>query len=551
MSREFRRDAACVLLLALSWLLVVVAVNPVGDFPLLDDWSYAASVGVLIHEGRIWFSDWGATNLISLVMWGALFSELFGFNHTVLRISVLVLTLLGNLALFGLLRTAGTSRPVAVLATSCAMYNPVSFFLSFSFMTDTSYTALQTLAMWLVVSGALARKQARTLLGWTFAAVAQLCRQIAIALAIGAAAARLAHRRPTVRLVLVAAAPLVFLAAVQLAYKYSIQVTGVAPRLYGYQAGNILHDVMSQPGQMAWHALKLPIYFLFYGGFFLLPLLLATARQWAGWLSPRSQAAPLALLAGVAGGLAYTLAVVAGRSRPFPIWWDILNHGSGLGPERAGTPPPAILEQPATFLAAGGAVLLVLALAGAVVQCWRRPAAEGFNVRLFGLVTALVLLAPLALITLRFDRYLIPIIPCLCVAIAPRKDDGEPSPPWLGAGVVLVLAMGLFSTLATHDYLAWKRAQAAAFEDLRRTVPVERIDAGWVLNGSVSDARELQIGNILKWRKDADYAIRGVPRPGFATVRTYPVRRYAPWTRDAQPILVQRRLSPLPGPDAR
>jgi hypothetical protein len=536
------RSAGCQVLIVAAWILAVVAVNPIGDFPMLDDWSYAASVHALVYQGRIWFSDWGATNLISLVFWGAMFTKLFGFSYTVLHASALLLTLLGNLALFSLLRAAGGSRLIAVLATLCVMFNPVSFFLSFAFMTDNSYTAFQTFAMLLIVTGAQRRSRVRSVLGWIVAAVAQLCRQIAVGMAIGAAAARLVRVRPTPRLVLAAAAPIIFIALVQTTYKFVIHATGVASRLYGYQANGIVGGLLQHPLGTTAHGLRLSIDFALYLGLFLLPLTVASARQWArGFVG-----LPWALgasLAGVAVAVAAGVEVAKGRWL-FPGWGDILNRWAGVGPERVGTPPPELLQHIAGGLAGAGAVLLALAIVGLGLQWWRKPAPEsGLDTRVLGLGTALVLLAPVALTSLSFDRYLIPVIPCLCLALIPFETEDANSRPWLAAGFALALAMGLFSTLSTHDYIAWKRVQAGAFQDLRRTIPVANIDAGWVLNGSVSDASKLEVDQILKWRAGAEYLIGSKVRPGYQVIKTYPVPREAPWNQGDGPLLIERRVA--------
>ena len=303
---------------------------------MLDDWSYAASVRVLISQGRIWFSDWGATNLISLVLWGGMFTKLFGFSYTVLHASELVLTLLGNLALFALLRAGGATRLIALLATLCAMFNPVSFFLSFTFMTDNSYTAFQTFAMLLIVAGAQQQSPVRSAAGWVSAAVAQLCRQIAIGLAIAAAAARLVRARLTPRLVLTAVAPIVFIGLVQVTYSFAIHVSGVAPRtMYGYQADGILGAALRHPLGTAKHGLRLSIDFVLYLGLFLLPLTVASARQWASGFSglPRTLGASLA-----GAAVARRPGIEATKGRWLvPSWGDILNSWAGVGPEPVGT----------------------------------------------------------------------------------------------------------------------------------------------------------------------------------------------------------------------
>ena len=72
-------------LLGLIWICMILLANPIGDFPLNDDWAYGYSVQHLLQHGELRFSDWTATNLLGQVVWGALFCLPLGFSFTALR----------------------------------------------------------------------------------------------------------------------------------------------------------------------------------------------------------------------------------------------------------------------------------------------------------------------------------------------------------------------------------------------------------------------------------------------------------------------------------
>src|SRR5271157_3667611 len=86
-----RGDAAMLAMLVTIWGLVVLAIDPVGDFPLNDDWSYGLAVKYLVVDGHLRFTDWLSVPLITQVLWGALFTLPLGFSFTALRFSTLVL----------------------------------------------------------------------------------------------------------------------------------------------------------------------------------------------------------------------------------------------------------------------------------------------------------------------------------------------------------------------------------------------------------------------------------------------------------------------------
>ncbi|MEZ4933399.1 MAG: hypothetical protein R2788_14925 [Saprospiraceae bacterium] len=55
-------------------------VNPLGDFPLNDDFSFGRSVYNLTELGVLQFDDWLSMTLITQVFWEGLFAKLFGFS---------------------------------------------------------------------------------------------------------------------------------------------------------------------------------------------------------------------------------------------------------------------------------------------------------------------------------------------------------------------------------------------------------------------------------------------------------------------------------------
>jgi hypothetical protein len=67
-------------LIAVLWMLTACLVNPLGDFPAIDDGAYAESVRSLTQNGELRFSNSTAMNLLSHILWGALFVKLFGMS---------------------------------------------------------------------------------------------------------------------------------------------------------------------------------------------------------------------------------------------------------------------------------------------------------------------------------------------------------------------------------------------------------------------------------------------------------------------------------------
>jgi len=90
-------------LLFTAWCIMLLVTNPTGNFPLNDDWMYARTVHYLVDEHTYKITDEYSPVLVAQVFWGALFCLPFGFSFIALRISGVVLGLLGILFLYLLL----------------------------------------------------------------------------------------------------------------------------------------------------------------------------------------------------------------------------------------------------------------------------------------------------------------------------------------------------------------------------------------------------------------------------------------------------------------
>jgi hypothetical protein len=88
------------LIIVALWCVAAFFVNPLGNFPLNDDWSYGTAVKRLLEGDGFRPTGWTAMTLVSQVIWGALFCIPWGFSFTALRFSTLTLALLGICCLY-------------------------------------------------------------------------------------------------------------------------------------------------------------------------------------------------------------------------------------------------------------------------------------------------------------------------------------------------------------------------------------------------------------------------------------------------------------------
>jgi hypothetical protein len=176
------RDRSLLFPLAVVLSVAVVAVPPTGNFPLNDDWIHAKAVQGLVETGTYQGHPYCAATLVAQAYWGALFCKLFGFSFVTLRISTLVLALIGAWLLARSALVCGAPRGLALLGAIMVATNPLVLNLSFSFMTDIPFLSVT------IVSGCFFLKYFRegriavAFWGSFFSVVAFFIRQFAIVL---------------------------------------------------------------------------------------------------------------------------------------------------------------------------------------------------------------------------------------------------------------------------------------------------------------------------------------------------------------------------------
>ncbi len=134
------------LFLILLFLIAEVIVDPIANFPLNDDWAYGKSVKKFLEEGVIDVGDFAAMTLFSQILWGSLFTKIFGFSFTVLRFSTLLSALIGVVFLNKLVVEFTKNNAAGFIACFTLLFNPIYFCLSNSFMTDVNFNTLLILA---------------------------------------------------------------------------------------------------------------------------------------------------------------------------------------------------------------------------------------------------------------------------------------------------------------------------------------------------------------------------------------------------------------------
>jgi hypothetical protein len=472
--------------LLVVWAVAIALVDPRADVPLIDDWTYAASVERIVAGHGFTVSSWSSTFPAAQIWWGALFAAAGGFSYTALRISTLVLAVAGTLALLGLLRALGIRAAPALLGALTFAIYPAAFVLSFTFMTDVPFVTATICSLWALVVGLRDARLAPIALGLLAATVAFLVRPVAVAIPAALLLTTGLHPGMARR------GPIVALASATLAVMGTAAV--VAVKLWPY-AGE---------GGLAYRIARLPYLFLvsplIYAEAFLsmlahlglaaLPALAATARPLRRW---SWRTAVLLLVAAVS--VSHLAPWRVSALRAWTATWNAEELGAAR-PLLLGLPPVTLVR---AALEMAGTVVGLLAGAGllARVAC---GVARGGTLRVptwtcvasFGFGSAVLCFA----LWFFYDRYYLPLVP-VAVALALIGDGasgaGGPAAGMCEDGaqglrvmlaLLLIVALAVLDVTGARDMLAYARAVDAAVDRLHMAgVPYHRIDAGYVESG--------------------------------------------------------------------
>ncbi len=423
--------AVALLIPAALWALLFFIVPPgQQEFPANDDWAFARSAFALARGEGLHYYHWASMPLLGQLAWAAPFVWLLGESHVALRLSTLVLALLGVAAFHDLLRhEEKLERRQAVLTALCLALNPLFFLLAATFHSDVPALSFSLAALALYGRGLRGESIRAWMGGAAVALVAVSTRQNAIVVPL--TAALLLARRPQLRRRPVWLAgsllPLTVGIVVDAWFGQRDDVQRLAPDWTAIRTFPVLL-------YLAVHSLGLAA----------LPLLVQRpVRGWKAFL--------LALV--LMGGAAHFLAALNAPPHAglFPYLGDWLTPWGQFGNQTVVAGERPLLFGPPTRWA----LTLLGCLAGAaLVAVVNDRCGTGLTSRALPLFTLLhfpfLLIAPSV-----YDRYLLVLLPgALAVAAAPKTGRRG---SLLGAAVLSVL--GLFSFALLHDFLAWNAAR--------------------------------------------------------------------------------------------
>lgn len=519
-----KKDTRHLILLAIIWIAAVFIVNPVGDFPLNDDFSYGRTVLNLLSLGQLKYDQWLSMTLVSQVLWGAAFCKVFGFSFTILRVSTLVLGFGGLSAIYLLCRELNQTARFSLLATLAFAFNPLFFNLSFCFMSDVPFFAFGAICTLYYVRALKSGAMKWVIWGTCFGLLSTFVRQQGLMFPVSFGVAWFFLKGIGPKNIAAGFWPLLLNLALFLLFSKWLETSQGLPDGYG-DFGKLLH-------RLDWGIFKqMPLrigVLLVYSGCFLLPIMLLFLPNTVFSLRKISWQTWLMLL------VALAFEAFAWQKLP----WGNMIYNLGVGPKVLKDGQffmniyPSLPQWSINLLkiAAFTAIIPLFFILKKQLPAKLRSQSGQRPIFVFALTNMALYIGFLLLDLHCFDRYFFQILPFLLICFLPSKPK-KPGRLATKFSLASLLFLAVFSITTTHDYLSWNRGRWHALEYLTQVKKIapNQIDGGFEFNGwHKPGPRDSGGGKSWWWVDREDFIVTFGEMDGFTKEKSFAYKRWLP-----------------------
>jgi Dolichyl-phosphate-mannose-protein mannosyltransferase len=502
-------------------VLPLVALSPLQNIPAGDDWAYAWSVENLLNNHTLKILDWSVHINIAQILWGTLFCLPFGFSFAALRLSTWVLSVLGLVGFYLLMRELGLpdrDKKIAIGVLACSpLYAP----LSFTFMTDIPAISFSTWSLFCFIKGMNSGRTRWLLLGSAFSMMMIATRLIGVTIPLAIILFSFLPANFRARnwstILIGGVLPLMFAAFLITWHSYHVEHRADLTWFVGSAQSRIYSLPFAVKGLHYWLVITFA-YMIAPFGFMLAPVTAGCAKL------SHFRKVLLAL-----GLVAAVFIVAAFLGLPLPLrsegtWAELVNL---QGSYTLVSWPPTYSVPLGWNLLAGtiGALLFVFAIAPAL--------SSNFTPALRILVCVLLMqFLFTGVLWLWGARYFLALVPPLLVLILASAPVVRQKSALAIVAVFAVVSLGIL-----HDELEYNRTLWEAVDHLQEIgAPLSRINGGYMVNGWLQYAHkenakinahgDVEVEFVNAGSDDVDYKISNQPMPGWATLKEFP---YVSW----------------------
>ncbi len=530
-------------ILILIFIAAECIVNPLGEFPLNDDWSYSKSVLNWHKDGKYSIGDWPAMTLFTHLFWGLLFTKTFGFSFFILRASILVASIFGISVLFFLIKKITNQPLTAFVACLVLLFNPLYFNLSNTYMTDVSFNTLMLLCFYFAHNFFTKQKINSFILFFVFSLLLVFTRQFGLVAPVSFTIVCFFLKTDRKRFFIWAliSTVIIFLALKQYedflkqilnsnsAYKFS---SGINPILRVFW-DNFFDTFKARYATIGLHILV-----------YTFPFSLAFAPQ----LLKNSKLKTIVICAVIS--LLITFPIF--NSENFPIGNIFYNIGVGtetffealsqfksrLTPHTFSQPFKDATQWVKLFCIASNLLLIFLFVLK--LNSLKKSVIKLNSFALYLLLFMFLYITFLLITESYYDRYHIPLITASIIAFA-HLIKLEQIRTWII--IAPIVALFYISVFGTKDYFTinTKRWEAYHYLTKNKHIHKDKINGGFEINcWNEGEYSYWYLFLELKWY---DYLIQYRDEPGFKLYKELEFQRYLPYKKDKVNIFVRDSTS--------
>ena len=535
------------LFLLLLWASFAFLINPLGNFPINDDWIYAKPIESALNGNGFQVSNQATVTSILHSLMGYALCSVTGFSFSVLRLLVLIEAAGLLLLLFKIFSRLGLRKKSSTLFCLLFLTNPLFIGLSYSFMTDIPFLFFSIASLERFLAYLQTGKRMNILYGTLLSILATGVRQPGALLPLAVFIVVMFHREKRnqdgLLLFLATSLPFLMLAA----YPWFMNSVFNLSAWYNAQSLHLFHILIELDNTRV--ILQNLIFngalCIFYLGIFLLPLLLILSYHLINHpdlLTSKKKFG--ALLFGLSLILFTLLAKIFGGQMPFT---GNMITKSGMGPVMLrdiyilGIPNNTQLSsfywKCATFLSILGAAFIPACMYGVTGLAYRRQL-PGYT-PIWQLLYTLggLYMIPMLILGI-FDRYMILALPiCLCLLALFWKEQAGHAPQKFYtatriASWIIGTGIAFYGVMGTHDFMEMQRSRWKLLHDLVTIehVSPEKIDGGFEFNGwyTYSYPKKEVTGKSWWWVIDDSYILTLGPVPGYSIKKTQNFEKWFP-----------------------
>ena len=531
-------------IILLLWIFFEIVINPIGEFPLNDDWAYAKVVQSLVADHQFKLCDWQGMTFIIQLVWGYLFCLPFGFSFTALRISTLVMSLFGILFFYKISLSTTNNKKLTFLGTLLLAFNPLYFQLSNTFMTDVPFLVLSLTACWYFINYFKNERSTDFYFAILFSILAVMIRQVGIVMLVAFGICLLV-KEFNIKNVLKAILPVLSAIALLFIYRTILISRNNLPANYNFQIDvaitSLLHPTREVFLKFIYYSMTSTVSM----GIFILPLIVPFTIVWFK-KNPLSKKKIIIGSVFFASYLSLIFLKVFLTHKYLPFTGDIFYH-LGLGPVILTNAISYELPQLTIFsklfwigLSTAGALSITLLTMTTIdvfrkiinKKLYRQNTTIGL---LFLIIVSLLYFLPISIIYVS-DRYLLFVFPltiifflsCCSWFELPHRNK------YYTLSLSLIVPYIYFSISATHDFLSLNKARWQALDYLtnEENISPKEIDGGFEFNAWHLFKFENYHPDVNKrwwWIEKDNYIVTSEKVQGYNVIKEYEYKQWMPY----------------------